>query len=120
MENEERLIVIANEIVGMRNTVLGIIGKILELKEKTNNSGKTDFELLKSWYEQKVGRELNVAKDALDIRRLLVEFLKSKNIDVPDDNELEMEQFDFIFSNDDYLTNWDNDSTYGNINSRKR
>ena len=99
--DEMRLINIAREIVEMSDSVIGVTGKIL-------GYGNDDFKLIKDFYESKANKVLSIPKDSVELRKLLMDYLKENNIEVHDDPTYEIEHFD-PKSNENYLKNWEND-----------
>lgn len=95
---EQHLISLANDIVKMTDSVIGVIGKITSL------SGE-EYKIVKDWYEQIAGHEFNIVRDAIDIRKNAMDYLKSKNIKVPEDPTYDVEQFNPT-SNKDFVRNW--------------
>ena len=74
MNNENRegyLIELAN--VKMTDSVIGVIGKITSLSAE-------EYMIVKEWYEQLAGHEFNIVRDAIDVRKNAIGYLKSKNI----------------------------------------
>ena len=106
---DEYLIELANDIVKMTDSVIGVIGKITSLSVE-------DYTIVKEWYEQLAGHEFNIVRDAVDVRKNAVGYLKSKNIMVPDDPTYDVEQFNPRKSNE-YFNDW---NSFGTENSRKR
>ena len=103
MDNvNNRLINIAQEIVDMSDSVIGVTGKILGYKNG-------DLNLIKAWFNNKTGRELSIPKDAVEIRKLLMEYLRENGIEVLDDPTYEIEQFN-PKSSEDYLKILNDDS----------
>ena len=82
----------------MTDSVIGVIGKISSLSAE-------DYMIVKEWYEQLAGHEFNIVRDALDVRKNAINYLRSKNIDVPDDPTYEVEQFNLV-SREDFFRNW--------------
>ena len=114
MNNEEKnredyLISLADDIVKMTDSVIGVIGKIVSLSAE-------EHKIVKEWYEQLAGHELDIVRDAIDVRRNAIDYLKSKNIHVPDDPTYEVEQFNPM-SRDDFFKNWNN---FDSENGRRR
>ena len=106
---EEYLIELANDIVKMTDSVIGVIGKITSLSTE-------DYRIVKDWYEQLAGHEFNIVRDAVDVRKNAIGYLKSKNIMVPEDPKYDIQQFN-PRSREDFLKEWNGFETE---NSRKR
>ena len=101
MNNENRegyLIELANDIVKMTDSVIGVIGKITSLSAE-------EYMIVKEWYEQLAGHEFNIVRDAIDVRKNAIGYLKSKNIMVPDDPTYDVEQFN-PRSSKDFFSEW--------------
>ena len=96
--SEEYLIGLANDIVKMTDSVIGVIGKITSLSAE-------DYKIVKEWYEQLAGHEFNIVRDAIDVRKNAMDYLRSKNIHIPDDPTYDIEQFNPM-SSKDFFNNW--------------
>ena len=92
------LIELANDIVKMTDSVIGVIGKITSLSAE-------EYMIVKDWYEQLAGHEFNIVRDAIDVRKNAIGYLKSKNILVPDDPTYDVEQFN-PRSSEDFFKDW--------------
>lgn len=97
---EDYLIGLADDIVKMTDSVIGVIGKITSLPAD-------DYKIVKEWYEKLAGHEFNIVRDAIDVRKNAIDYLRSKSINVPDDPTYEVEQFNPM-SNEDFFRNWNN------------
>ena len=103
---EDYLISLADDIVKMTDSVIGVIGKITSLSTD-------DYMIVKDWYEKLAGHEFNIVRDAIDVRKNAIGYLKSKNIEVLDDPTYEVEQFNPM-SSEEFFRNWnDNDRESG-------
>ena len=100
-KNVIRLIEIAKELVEMSDSVIGVTGKILEYND-------VDLELVKKFYESKTNSVLSIPKDAIKLRKILMEYLRENNIEVRDDPTYEIEQFNAV-NIENYLKNLNND-----------
>ena len=106
---EDYLISLADDIVKMTDSVIGVIGKITSLPAD-------DYKVVKEWYEKLAGHEFNIVRDAIDVRKNAMDYLKSRNIEVLDDPTYEVEQFNPM-SREDFLRNWND---LDNENGRSR
>jgi hypothetical protein len=84
-KNVIRLIEIAKELVEMSDSVIGVTGKILEYND-------VDLELVKKFYESKTNSVLSIPKDAIKLRKILMEYLRENNIEVRDDPTYEIDE----------------------------
>ena len=100
-KNVIRLIEIAKELVEMSDSVIGVTGKILEYND-------VDLELVKKFYESKTNSVLSIPKDAIKLRKILMEYLRENNIEVREDPTYEIEQFNAV-NIENYLKNLSND-----------
>ena len=100
-KNVIRLIEIAKELVEMSDSVIGVTGKILEYND-------VDLELVKKFYESKTNSVLSIPKDAIKLRKILMEYLRENNIEVREDPTYEIEQFNAV-NIENYLKNLNND-----------
>jgi len=107
--NNDYLISLADYIVKMTDSVIGVIGKITSLSAE-------DYKIVKEWYEKLAGHEFNIVRDAIDVRKNAINYLKSMNIEVLDDPNYEVEQFNPM-STEDFFRNWNN---LDNENGRRR
>jgi len=107
--NNDYLISLADDIVKMTDSVIGVIGKITSLSAE-------DYKIVKEWYEKLAGHEFNIVRDAIDVRKNAINYLKSMNIEVLDDPNYEVEQFNPM-STEDFFRNWNN---LDNENGRRR
>ena len=98
---EKHLIGLANDIVKMTDSVIGVIGMITSLSSD-------DYKIVKELYEQLAGHELEITRDAIDIRKKAIGYLKSRNIMVPDEPTYDVEQFN-PRSSADFFKTWDSD-----------
>ena len=96
--NENHLVELAHDIVKMTDSVIGVIGKITTLSSD-------DYQTVKEWYEQLVGHEFNIVRDAVDVRKNAISYLKSKNIYVPDDPTYDVEQYNPM-NTLEFFKNW--------------
>lgn len=106
---EDYLISLADDIVKMTDSVIGVIGKITSLPAD-------DYKVVKEWYEKLAGHEFNIVRDAIDVRKSAIGYLRSKNIEVLDDPAYEVEQFNPM-SREEFFRNWNN---FDNENGRRR
>ena len=104
----EHLINIAHEIVAMSDSVIGITGILLEYKKRKED----DYNLIKTWFSKKTGMELEPPKNVIELRKLLMKYLRENGIEVPDDPTYETEQFN-PRSNDEYFKILNDDSISG-------
>lgn len=101
-EKEEKLINMAKEIIEMTDSVIGITGKIAGL-------GSEDFALLKEWFFEVTGRELSIPKDAVEVRKRMMDYLREKNVSFKEDPKYEIHQSNF---SSDFLNHWDQDDQF--------
>ena len=108
--DEKHFIDIALEIVEMTDSAIGVTGRIAELS-------LGDFAMLKNWYEDKTGLKMVIPQDSLKVRKCLIDYLKSKNIDVPKDPKYDIDKKTIINSNE-FFHNWESEGKNPSINKR--
>ena len=108
--DEKHFIDIALEIVEMTDSVIGVTGRIAELS-------LSDFAMLKDWYEDKTGLKMVIPQDSIKVRKCLIDYLKSKNIDISEEPRYDMDKKTIINSNE-FFHNWESEGKNPSINKR--